>query len=243
MQRVSRRNAIPGKDVRPGRRPGVDRARKVVHAVCEGETEGDYLKLLSDLFGAQMRFVIHPHTKRNGYKPTPAVQEAIEIRKGLYGDERKNIWTLFDRDKHPDIEQAVALARKNRINVAFSHPSFELWLWLHFAPGCPPGQAGKSSALISKLQGVAGFETYDPKKDKRLLPTATARREALSANLGQAIKLARKLDAGCESGLCDPDRRAADGRREPHHESCPILKRDPSTGVYVMLESLGFTTA
>ncbi|MFF3439612.1 RloB family protein [Streptosporangium sp. NPDC002721] len=209
--------------------------------MCEGETEGDYLGLLEEKFGKEMRFHINPYTRAEGFKPLDAVERAIEERKRLYRTDRENVWVMIDRDEHVDIERAVVLARKNKIKVAFSHPSFDLWLWLHFAPGRPTGQGGNSSYLVSKLQGVTGFEGYAPKRDKRLL--APVRRDALSAGISQAIKLARKLDADCENGLCGPDRVAADGRHEPHHESCPILKRDPSTGVYVMLESLGFTTA
>ncbi|WP_371779611.1 RloB family protein [Streptosporangium subroseum] len=238
---MSRRSAIPRGDTRPGRTLGVNRAQRTLHVVCEGETEGDYLNLLEAYFGKEMRFHVNPYTRPEGFKPTGAVERAIEVRKSLYRDDRENVWVMFDRDEHFDVEKAVVLARKNKIKVAFSHPSFDLWLWVHFAPGRPTGQGGSSAFLVSKLQGVAGFESYAPKGDKRLL--SLVRQGALSANLSQAIKLARRLDAGCESGLCDPDRRAADGGREPHDDRCAILKRDPSTGVYVLLESLGFTTA
>lgn len=186
----------------PGRKLGTNRSQQTLYVVCEGETEGDYLKLLEASFGKTMRFHVIPYTRPEGFKPTGAVERAIKVRKGLYRGDRENVWVMFDRDEHPDVESAAVLARKNQIKVAFSHPSFDLWLWLHFAPGRPTPQGDSSAFLVSKLQGTAGFEDYAPKKDKRLL--SPVRQAALSANLGQAIKLARKLDAGCESGLCDP---------------------------------------
>jgi hypothetical protein len=41
------------------------------------------------------------------------------------------IWCVFDRDEHPYVEDALALAAQHGINVAFSNPCFELWLLLH----------------------------------------------------------------------------------------------------------------
>lgn len=237
---MSRRSAIPRGDTRPGRTLGVNRAQRTLHVVCEGETEGDYLNLLEAYFGKEMRFHVNPYTRPEGFKPTGAVERAIEVRKSLYRDDRENVWVMFDRDEHFDVEKAVVLARKNKIKVAFSHPSFDLWLWVHFAPGRPTGQGAVVPSSYPSSRGRRIRELRS-EGDKRLL--SLVRQGALSANLSQAIKLARRLDAGCESGLCDPDRRAADGGREPHDDRCAILKRDPSTGVYVLLESLGFTTA
>ncbi|MEV8630381.1 RloB family protein [Streptosporangium sp. NPDC051023] len=236
---MSSRRVIPG-DVPTGRRLGVNRAQKVVTVVCEGETEGDYLRFLEDRFGREKRFHINPYTRSKGFKPLGAVEYAVEKQKELYKAERENVWVIFDRDEHFDIEQAVTLARKNKIKVAFSHPSFDLWLWLHFARGCPAGQGGKSEFLVSRLQGVTGFANYAPDGNKRLKDPA--RQNALLPGIGQAIRLARSLDGRCESGFCGPAPVGTDGGRVPHDDRCPILKRDPSTGVYVLLESLGFTT-
>ena len=41
------------------------------------------------------------------------------------------IWCIFDRDEHPYVNEALALAERHQIGVAFSNPCFELWLVLH----------------------------------------------------------------------------------------------------------------
>ena len=41
------------------------------------------------------------------------------------------IWCVFDRDEHPFVAEAIALAERNEIGVAFSNPCFELWFVLH----------------------------------------------------------------------------------------------------------------
>lgn len=41
------------------------------------------------------------------------------------------IWTVFDKDEHENVEQAIATAKSRGIEVAFSNPCFEVWLILH----------------------------------------------------------------------------------------------------------------
>jgi hypothetical protein len=81
------------------------------------------------------------------------------------GDRRVQLWALFDRDQHQDIPQAMRDARDGGVRVAFSHPSFDLWLLLHFTS--TSGQQGGSSRIVhQKLRQCAGFETFDSHNDK-----------------------------------------------------------------------------
>ncbi len=48
-------------------------------------------------------------------------------------DERDRVWAVFDRDTHPDFDEAIALCDAHRVEVARSNPCFELWLVLHHA--------------------------------------------------------------------------------------------------------------
>jgi hypothetical protein len=41
------------------------------------------------------------------------------------------VWAVFDRDQHPNVAKALALAKHFGIDVAFSNPCFELWPVLH----------------------------------------------------------------------------------------------------------------
>ncbi len=53
------------------------------------------------------------------------------------------VWCVFDVDDHPDLKNALEMARNNNIRVALSNPCFELWLLLHFreSPGAQTRQA------------------------------------------------------------------------------------------------------
>jgi hypothetical protein len=47
------------------------------------------------------------------------------------------VWCVFDIDSHPNVEDALQMARDNGIHLAISNPCFELWLLLHLreSPG------------------------------------------------------------------------------------------------------------
>lgn len=53
------------------------------------------------------------------------------MRRGRGDAPFDEIWCVFDRDEHPFIDEAIALAGRHQIGVAFSNPCFELWLVLH----------------------------------------------------------------------------------------------------------------
>ena len=93
--------------------------------VCEGEkTEPDYFEcfrvpgLVVDVQGLGMNTV-------------SLVRQAIELREL---DDYDQTWCVFDKDDFLDknFNDAIALARRNGICVAYSNQSFELWYVLHF---------------------------------------------------------------------------------------------------------------
>ena len=51
-------------------------------------------------------------------------------RKDSY-EENDQVWAVFDRDDHPQFEEAVANCETASVRVARSNPCFELWLILH----------------------------------------------------------------------------------------------------------------
>jgi len=57
--------------------------------------------------------------------------ELREARRGR-GRPHDEIWCIFDRDEHPNFDEAVALAATHGINIAISNPCIELWFLLHF---------------------------------------------------------------------------------------------------------------
>lgn len=57
------------------------------------------------------------------------VNEAIKKRSlGIYSE----VWVIFDKDDNEDFDEAITLAKKEGLNVAWSNECFELWLLLHF---------------------------------------------------------------------------------------------------------------
>ena len=57
------------------------------------------------------------------------VNEAIKKRSLKTYSE---VWVVFDKDDNKDFDDAIALAKKEGLNVAWSNECFELWLLLHF---------------------------------------------------------------------------------------------------------------
>lgn len=71
--------------------------------------------------------------------PMSLVEQAVDlvrqrqraIRRGRSEAPFDEIWCVFDRDEHPYVAEALELAERHGIGVAFSNPCFELWLILH----------------------------------------------------------------------------------------------------------------
>ena len=130
-----------------------------------------------------------------------------------------------------------AKARDANVQAAFSHPAFELWLLLHFRSFATP-QSGHNTRVIEALRKAdqEAFGNYD-EREKRISP---ARFAALARDNGitKAVGNARSLDDNCPSGCCSGRDPAVDGHPA---DRCDPDKRDPSTGVWRLIESLGIT--
>ncbi|WP_432834154.1 RloB family protein [Dactylosporangium sp. CA-092794] len=225
-----RRRSNPNAERRLHRGPAPAwRGNRVFYVAVEGEaTEPDYLAMLNREFGSDHQFLIHPLYKRNGMTPTRVVAKALEQRDEVAsGDGRVQLWALFDRDQHHEIPQAMRAARAGGVRVAFSHPSFDLWLLLHFTD--VSGQQDGSSRIVhQKLRQCTGFETFDLHNDKSV---SGPRAQALHGRYLDAVRRAKRLVDDCPSGACS----ASDG----HVQSCDALRRDPSTDVWQLLVELG----
>jgi RloB-like protein len=228
---------------------------RVLYVGCEGEsTEPDYLDYLVKRFGSGERtgqpFRIVPVYKANGLLP----EEVVEVvRQHAATDET---WALFDRDEHKRIPQAVEDAAADSTEICFSHPSFDLWLLLHFQP-FSGRQSGNSANVVDKLRKAhPAFKRFDKKNDKSV---QGPRRQALEGRAKDAVAHAKSLVSQCEHGACkanqhkavpvdrtspdNPDRLPQPPRkwaaRSGHALDCKVLDRDPSTDVWRLLASLG----
>lgn len=221
MSKKRRTDPNADKPLHPGPRPS--REERIFYVAVEGEsTEPDYLNYLNKEFAEDLRFRIQPLWRSNGLKP-PEVVDAVLAQRTE--DEKDEFWALFDRDEHVGIPQAIAKARKNDVQVAFSNPSFDLWLLLHFT--AVSGAQGGSSAIVhEKLRKYPAFETFAI-GDKSV---RNGRAEALKGKENAAARRARKLDDDCPNTACN--------KNDGHADHCDPLRRDPFTGVWELLVAL-----
>ncbi len=118
----------------PQRRGGVTQRRVETREVrqrflivCEGEkTEPNYFKSF-DLPKQLLQVTVHGV----GANTVSLVRKTITLRDAGNYDQT---WCVFDRDSFPasQFNQALALAEREGIKVAYSNEAFELWYLLHF---------------------------------------------------------------------------------------------------------------
>ncbi len=128
----------------PESRAGVPRrvssrraAKQRILVVGDGaQTEPNYFRRLRDEQVVRDRYAV---VVRGAKARTPhnAVKTALnEIEKDRQRGQRfDRVWCVLDVEtagENPGLEDAIALARQHRIDVALSNPSFEVWLLAHF---------------------------------------------------------------------------------------------------------------
>ncbi|MDX3231066.1 RloB family protein [Streptomyces sp. ME19-01-6] len=92
-------------------------------------------------------------------KPLVLVEAAIAHKKKVTREARHlgkqyqpSVWCLFDRDDHQGVQRAAGMAQKAGVEVAYSHPCFELWRLLHYQNYTTPlgGVCGEASARLRR---------------------------------------------------------------------------------------------
>ncbi|MGY1456099.1 RloB family protein [Streptomyces sp. SS8] len=247
----------------PARRPVTsygDRSQRVVYIACEGtKTEHDYLRLLNTTYGdrpGKQPFHLHYIGDTNGLRPEETVDRVLEEA----GPEDEK-WVLFDRDakdnRDADIPRAMRKAHENGVQVGLSHPSFELWLLLHFKSWTSQenGRDDKVKGELRRHRDAKGFQDYDKASGDRGKGLGGQRGQSLIGRERTAIRNARGLIGQCPHGACSA-RRADAGPIRPgvsetygkwvartgHAADCDPLRRDPSTEVWRLLTALDIGT-
>lgn len=110
--------------------------REYILIVCEGEkTEPNYFKSIVDLLPPNL---VSVRIEGKGYNTIDVVKYAIELgekqKKDRLNPDFDEIWAVFDKDDFPNqrYNEAIALAKRNDVKVAYSNEAFELWYVLHF---------------------------------------------------------------------------------------------------------------
>jgi hypothetical protein len=111
-----------------------------IYIVCEGKnTEPEYFLQCADYYGNGM---VRVQPIPASGVPLTIVVTAKKLKESLVADKLKKkeknsfdscfrVWAVFDRDEHPEVERALAMARESGIDLGFSNPCFELWPLLH----------------------------------------------------------------------------------------------------------------
>lgn len=130
------------------RHQGHKKPEKVIVVVCEGEqTEPNYFRALRQKFRlSNLTVQIVPGKGA----PITVVNCAIDEKKKL-DEPADEVWCVIDTENpinNPSLTVAIEKARKNKINLAISNPSFEYWYFIHFENSSRPfanGQAMKKA--------------------------------------------------------------------------------------------------
>lgn len=134
--------------------------------MCEGRvTEPKYLRE----FQHHVRNPrVHVEVAKETGVPLTVVQEALRLRTEAQMEAKRQrdeylawdqVWGVFDVDDHPNMEEALELAKREDIQVAVSNPCFELWALLHF-------QDQQASIPRNKLRQA--LKIYLPEYEKAL---------------------------------------------------------------------------
>ncbi|WP_175514072.1 RloB family protein [Oceanisphaera psychrotolerans] len=209
------RNIRKSSSVSRGKGSSIKPKIKII-AYCEGKnTEPEFLKSFSLIHGNGL---IKIECVGAAGVPVTIVNTCAEKIRELNKIAKKSnepldndyqVWAVFDRDEHHNVEAAIEKARANNIKVAFSNPCFEIWPYLHFDNQTAPIHR---LDMQKKLEGV--LEGYDHKRSK----TVCAKKIHETGNYEKAKRRAIDMIA--------------------QHEQVGIMKVDmnPSTNAHELLD-------
>ncbi len=170
------------------RRAGTRPELRTLLVFCEGDkTEPDYLNGLRRLPEVRRNAAVKIEIDTDHGVPLTLVKLAAERKKRndqVGSGAVDEYWCVFDVEwprNHPDLDQAVRLARQNDIKLAISNPCFEIWLLLHFKDHTRWTDTATAESESKKHDGRTGkridASVYLPKR------AAAARRTAALATM------------------------------------------------------------
>lgn len=100
--------------------------------VCEGEkTEPNYFRAFTERWSEVKEIKV----AGCGCSTCQLIIEAKKLREKLEHERQVSfdrVWLVFDKDEFKDFNKAIADAKKEGMNCAWSNQAFELWYVLHF---------------------------------------------------------------------------------------------------------------
>ncbi|MDR1971932.1 MAG: RloB family protein [Treponema sp.] len=175
------------------RRAEGTRQLRIILIVCEGsKTEPNYFKA----FPKNQRVYDEIDIQGTGYNTVSLVKKAIQLRNEAWKNRRpyQEVWCVFDRDSFSleSFNEALALAKREKIRCAYSIEAFEIWYLLHFY---------YCDAALSRTQYS---EKLTATLDTEYLKNDTKMYERLKGRTRKAIQNAKKLYAfQCSKAIQD----------------------------------------
>ena len=152
------------------RTPNKKHIKQKLIVFCEGKnTEPQLIEEFKLVKGNNL---VDVELVRAGGVPCTLVNKAKDKKKELDADAKKSkdpidkmfqVWVVFDRDEHPNVDQAIKNAISNNIKLAYSNPCFEIWPILHLKNFSRHIERGDLQKLLQKE-----IKTYSPKNGKHL---------------------------------------------------------------------------
>ena len=127
---------VPRRPSGPPRRRRKEQPRSELLVLVEGtKTEDGYLLPLR----RDLRDQVIVTVDTRGGVPLTLVQRAVAAKREAEREFNRGrgraydaVWCMFDRDVHPNVAEALALANEHGVHVVMSNPCIELWFILHF---------------------------------------------------------------------------------------------------------------
>lgn len=122
------RESLAGKGRKQGTRDQIVRFL----IVCEGKkTEPNYFRAFTERWSEVKEIKV----AGCGCSTCQLIIEAKKLREKLEHERQVSfdrVWLVFDKDEFKDFNKAIADAKKEGMNCAWSNQAFELWYVLHF---------------------------------------------------------------------------------------------------------------
>ena len=183
--------------------------RKLILIACCGITEGLYFQNLR----RELRGISQLTVKVIPKNPAKILENVLRLADFNYFD---HVWLIVDKDDFPNIQGLISKAKRQKINISYSNPCFELWIYLHFEYlQSPIPRADYAKRIEKSLRKQRGLKKYCYNKSDRNLSYY------ISANRKTAISRAERLLNYWASG-----------------SNINADTNDPSTNLFELIKSL-----
>lgn len=143
---------------------------KTIVVFTEGQSsEPDYINALKSVPKIADNYALSVEIHPEHGVPLTLVRSAVARKRDSEIDE---CWCIFDVEwpkNHPNLHEAVSLARDHEVRLAISNPCFEVWLILHLKQTgrwCNTATAERDSRTLDGRsgKGLGDASAYIPKR-------------------------------------------------------------------------------